>query len=160
MFAVLPPIQRHETFPAIVLKGVRLARVLVSKYYSALIPNALGDDFDVDVIKHRVYPHVREILVEEWCALPSSVPSTEGVPLEGQLDSNFEPLLGEPEDQSFGHDGGNCQGSSRKNKRPPFIMLPFLSECSKRLKALCPKTVQCGRNIARIKRSSWKGSIE
>jgi hypothetical protein len=26
MFAVLPSIQRHETFPAIVLKGVRLAR--------------------------------------------------------------------------------------------------------------------------------------
>ena len=73
--------------------------------------------------------------MEEWRQLPSSVPSTAGVPLEGQLDSNFEHCIQDGQDH---HDG--CEDNApRKKKRPPVYNAAFSQRMQQAIESALPK---------------------
>jgi hypothetical protein len=99
------------------------SRVTVAHCYSAVVSDTWGHD--AAQLKTRIYPHIR---VEEWRVVPSSVPSTAGVPLEGQLDSNFEPCI--EQQKAPEHHGDDNEISGRKKRGLQFITLLFLNECN------------------------------
>jgi hypothetical protein len=111
------------------------SRVTVAHYYSALVSDTWSRD--AAELKTRIYPHIREVHVEEWRVLPSSVASTEGVPSEGQLNSNFEPCIQDGPDH---HDGRENDDAPRKKRRPPVYNAAFSQRMQQAIENALPKS--------------------
>jgi hypothetical protein len=65
----------------------------------------------------RVYPHIPQVIVDEWRSKKKITASKNGVPDEGQLDENFEPVSFN--DCNDTGDNGQAASQTRKDKRPP-----------------------------------------
>ncbi len=65
-------------------------RVTTAYYYSAVVT---GSARDVHLAaSRRVYPHIPQVIVDEWRSAKQINASHDGVPEEGQLGKNFEYL--------------------------------------------------------------------
>jgi hypothetical protein len=94
-------------------------RVKVLQYYSAVIS-------DTPSAVHVSAPHIRQVLVEEWRRAHPNSASKDGVPLQGRLDSNFDPVIerrnSSIDDGGAMEDGGNGHDvlSRRATRRPVY----------------------------------------
>jgi hypothetical protein len=87
-----------------------------------------------------VYPHIPQVMVEEWRNLHEHSASTDGVPEECQLDSNFDPVF-ETRHDDDGHHGADFDASSaehRKSNRPPAYNANFAQRMHQTIEGRLP----------------------
>jgi hypothetical protein len=90
-------------------------RVTTAYYYSAVVS---GNARDVHLAaSSRVYPHIPQVVVDEWRATKQMTASNDGVPKEGQLDEKFDYVS--RDDFNDGNDNDQTADNPRKEKRLP-----------------------------------------
>jgi hypothetical protein len=92
-------------------------RVTNAYYYSAVVT---GSARDVHLAaSSRVYPHITQVIVDEWRCVKQINASNDGVPEEGQLHKNFENVLYNAGNDDDHNDNDQGPENPRKEKRAP-----------------------------------------
>ena len=110
-------------------------RVTTAYYYSAVVT---GSARDVHLAaSSRVYPHIPQVIVDEWRSGKQINASNDGVPEEGQLDEHFEYLS--CNDDNGVDDNDHGAENPRKEKRLPAYNGIFADRMHQAIHGILPQ---------------------
>ena len=128
-------------------------RVLLAQYHKALLGKGNIEEC-VALMRDRVHPFLRQVVVEEWLARLTCAPTTQGVPDEGELDEIFcakvarQPGVEEDYDAG-GHEEG--EGKFKVTTAPAAVgshasIWRFLMQSTLQLKLHLGNQIRCGKS--------------